>query len=124
MVPKEYIDELKVHYMLYPSDLNVCRVALLASAVCGIDFLSLSSVLHWSLYVAVRVIASKVLHLISQNDYFYCVDGKLTCLEEGCNGVIIPLGRRLRAHDGGLGNGFGSLSAYRVICFLAMHITN
>ncbi|KAF8970384.1 P-loop containing nucleoside triphosphate hydrolase protein [Flammula alnicola] len=36
----------------------------------------------------------------------------VTCLEDNCNEVI-PLIRRVRAHDGGKRDGLGSLSAYR-----------
>ncbi|KAG6879838.1 hypothetical protein C0992_010796 [Termitomyces sp. T32_za158] len=39
--------------------------------------------------------------------------GKVTCLEQGCNNSIISLDRHSSFPDGGLGNGLGSLSAYR-----------
>ncbi|KAF8067663.1 SNF2 family N-terminal domain-containing protein [Lyophyllum atratum] len=39
--------------------------------------------------------------------------GKVTCLEQGCNAVIIPLVERISKEDGGLAEGLGSLSAYR-----------
>ncbi|KAJ7076087.1 SNF2 superfamily protein [Mycena belliarum] len=39
--------------------------------------------------------------------------GVVTCLEDGCNGVAVPLIKRLKAKDGGLKEGLGSLSAYR-----------
>ncbi|KAJ7437384.1 P-loop containing nucleoside triphosphate hydrolase protein [Mycena galericulata] len=40
--------------------------------------------------------------------------GSVTCLEEGCDHVPIPLVKRVKANDGGLRVGLGSLSAYRV----------
>ncbi|KAJ7136080.1 SNF2 family N-terminal domain-containing protein [Mycena epipterygia] len=40
--------------------------------------------------------------------------GVVTCLEEGCDRVAIPLIRREKAADGGLRRGCGSLSSYRV----------
>ncbi|KAJ7660054.1 SNF2 family N-terminal domain-containing protein [Mycena rosella] len=39
--------------------------------------------------------------------------GVVTCLEDGCDGVSIPLIKRVKAKDGGLHEGVGSLSAYR-----------
>lgn len=40
--------------------------------------------------------------------------GRITCLEHGCNGTTIPLIYRFNQHDGGISEGLGSLSAYRV----------
>lgn len=40
--------------------------------------------------------------------------GKVTCLEQGCDGLSIALVRRVKVHDGGMSDGLGSLSAYRV----------
>ncbi|KAJ6571813.1 SNF2 family N-terminal domain-containing protein [Mycena capillaripes] len=40
--------------------------------------------------------------------------GTVTCLEEGCNRISIPLIQRVKTTDGGLRDGLGSLSPYRV----------
>lgn len=48
--------------------------------------------------------------------HLYCIaliDGAVTCHEESC-GRRIPLIRRISVEDGGLSDGVGSLSAYRV----------
>ena len=50
---------------------------------------------------------------IYESTYCYVPVGFVTCLKNGCNAVI-PLAQRNRARDGGKGDGFGSLSAYRV----------
>ncbi|KAJ7148966.1 SNF2 family N-terminal domain-containing protein [Mycena crocata] len=39
--------------------------------------------------------------------------GSVTCLEDGCDRVPIPLVRRVKTKDGGMREGLGSLSAYR-----------
>ncbi|KAF8632872.1 hypothetical protein AX17_004720 [Amanita inopinata Kibby_2008] len=39
--------------------------------------------------------------------------GKITCLEKGCDNIIIPLVNRVVLEDGGKFDGLGSLSAYR-----------
>ncbi|KAJ7721949.1 SNF2 superfamily protein [Mycena maculata] len=39
--------------------------------------------------------------------------GSVTCLEEGCDRVSIPLIKRVKTKDGGVREGLGSLSAYR-----------
>ena len=44
------------------------------------------------------------------------VVGTVTCLKDGCNQKI-SLTRRVGINDGGIADGFGSLSAYRV-CFV------
>lgn len=43
--------------------------------------------------------------------------GSVICLEPGCDGISIPLVRRVKASDGGRREGLGSLSAYRVNLF-------
>ncbi|KAJ6499605.1 SNF2 superfamily protein [Mycena vitilis] len=40
--------------------------------------------------------------------------GAVTCLEEGCDHISIPLIKRVKTKDGGLRDGLGSLSPYRV----------
>ncbi|KAK7046715.1 putative ATP-dependent helicase C23E6.02 [Favolaschia claudopus] len=40
--------------------------------------------------------------------------GTVTCLEDGCGQVSIPLIKRVKTKDGGLREGFGSLAPYRV----------
>ncbi|KAJ7770573.1 SNF2 superfamily protein [Mycena metata] len=40
--------------------------------------------------------------------------GSITCLEDGCDNITIPLIRRVKTKDGGLSQGFGSLAPYRV----------
>ncbi|KAF7350506.1 putative ATP-dependent helicase C23E6.02 [Mycena venus] len=40
--------------------------------------------------------------------------GTVTCLEDGCNNIAIPLIERVKTKDGGLRDGFGSLASYRV----------
>ncbi|KAJ7039861.1 SNF2 superfamily protein [Mycena alexandri] len=40
--------------------------------------------------------------------------GSVTCLEDGCENIAIPLIRRVKTKDGGLSLGFGSLAPYRV----------
>lgn len=42
------------------------------------------------------------------------IDGVITCLEEGCNRLRVPLIRRVGIPDGGMSIGLGSLSSYRV----------
>ena len=50
---------------------------------------------------------------IHDSTYRYVPVGYVTCSKNGCN-TMVPLTRRIRARDGGKGNGLGSLSAYRV----------
>jgi hypothetical protein len=56
---------------------------------------------------------------MSDKNRFTCyLDGTVACLEQGCEGVSIPLIPRVKFFDGGRGDGLGSLSAYRVCTFL------
>lgn len=41
-------------------------------------------------------------------------DGRVVCLESNCNRTTIPLTKRVGAPDGGMSEGIGGLSAYRV----------
>ncbi|TFK39291.1 SNF2 family N-terminal domain-containing protein [Crucibulum laeve] len=81
LVPQFYINELNIHFMLYPHDDNF-RVTL-----------------------------------EPKRGY-----GKVTCLEEGCGGVSIPLNERFKVPDRGKSDGLGSLSPYRL--HIATHPTH
>jgi len=44
------------------------------------------------------------------------LDGHITCLREGCNKSVVPLGssEHANAQDGGITRGFGAFTSYQV----------
>ena len=111
-MPRAYLNELRIHLSLYPNETNVrlphllddlsptdrarqFRVTLQPNVACECRHRGLRR--------------SQAQSLILPNAV-----GEITCLHPSCDRKTLKLQARFRAPDGGLKDGIGSLSVYRV----------
>jgi len=119
-LPDFYLEELRRHLVLYPNAHNVsCLMNVALNMLNAARIVSCHAGTRCRTWVCIYAPICAFFSFYSWRPVGY-----VHCLEDGC-GQVIHLINRIREADGGIKDGMGSLSAYRVSDFdFCLYYTN